>query len=94
MVAYASALFDKTEELYLVFTPEGTRKYSPHWKKGFYHIAQKAQIPIVLAYIDYPNKIGGFHGAYTPTGDVNTDIAAMKEILKVYKGKYPENGII
>lgn len=94
MVKLASDLFAKSEELYLVFTPEGTRKYNPNWKKGFYYIAQQSKVPIALAYIDYPNKVGGFHGVFIPTGDVNKDIDEIKKILKVFKGKKPENGII
>ena len=31
----------------LCITPEGTRSLNPEWKKGFYYIALKAQIPIV-----------------------------------------------
>jgi 1-acyl-sn-glycerol-3-phosphate acyltransferase len=52
----AVKLFKENEELYLVFTPEGTRKYSPNWRKGFYFIAQKANVPIYIGYIDYKKK--------------------------------------
>ena len=38
MTDYASKLFKEYEQLYLVFTPEGTRSYNPNWKKGFYYI--------------------------------------------------------
>lgn len=89
----AVEFFEETDSLYLVFTPEGTRKYSPKWKKGFYYIAQKAKVPIYIAYIDYENKTGGFHSMLEPTGDVDKDIAYIQEILSHYKGKYPEHGI-
>lgn len=85
--------FNKNESMYMVFTPEGTRKYSPHWKKGFYYIAQKAKVPIYIGYMDYERKIGGFHSLFQPTGDADKDILEIKEILKQYKGKFPENGI-
>jgi 1-acyl-sn-glycerol-3-phosphate acyltransferase len=38
----------------LAITPEGTRKCNPNWKMGFYYIALKANVPIVLIGIDYP----------------------------------------
>ena len=38
-------------------------------------------------------KIGGFHSIYYPTGDVNEDIAYIKNILKQFKGRFPEKGI-
>lgn len=86
-------MFDNSDSLYLVFTPEGTRKYNPKWKKGFYYIAEKAKVPIYIAYIDYENKKGGFHSVFEPTGDSDKDIEYIKEVLSQFKGKYPENGI-
>jgi 1-acyl-sn-glycerol-3-phosphate acyltransferase len=78
----------------MVFTPEGTRSYSPNWKKGFYYIAQKANVPIYIGYIDYKKKIGGFYPTlFQPTGNSDADIASLKEILSKYEGRFPENGI-
>ena len=57
---YAVKLFNQREKLYMIFTPEGTRKYNPNWKKGFYYIALKAEVPIYICYVDYERKIGGF----------------------------------
>jgi 1-acyl-sn-glycerol-3-phosphate acyltransferase len=89
----AVKLFADNETMFMLFTPEGTRSYNPNWKKGFYYIAQKAQVPIYIGYMDYERKIGGFHSLFEPTGDVANDIQHIKDILKQYKGKYPENGI-
>lgn len=85
--------FNENETMYLVFTPEGTRSYNPNWKKGFYFIAQKANVPIYICYMDYKRKIGGFHSIFYPTGNFEEDINYIKGILREYKGKYPENGI-
>ena len=81
------------DKMFMVFTPEGTRSYNPKWKKGVYYIALKAKVPIYIGYMDYEKKIGGFHSAFEPTGDVDKDIAYIKSILSQYKGKYPEKGI-
>ena len=86
-------IFEKNESMYMLFTPEGTRKYNPNWKKGFYYIALKAKVPIYIAYMDYEKKTGGFHGLFTPTGDIQKDIAFIKKELSQYKGRFPENGI-
>jgi 1-acyl-sn-glycerol-3-phosphate acyltransferase len=80
-------------EVFMVFTPEGTRSYNPNWKKGFYYIAQRAKVPIYIGYIDYKKKIGGFHSLFHPTGDANKDIETIKGILSKYEGRFPENGI-
>jgi 1-acyl-sn-glycerol-3-phosphate acyltransferase len=85
--------FEENEYMYMVFTPEGTRSYNPNWKKGFYYIAQKAKVPIYIAYMDYEKKIGGFDSLFEPTGDVEKDIQYIKDVLSKYKGRFPENGI-
>jgi hypothetical protein len=46
-----------------------------------------------MAYMDYEKKIGGFHGLFEPTGDIEKDIAFIKKELSQYKGRTPENGI-
>lgn len=89
----AVKIFNENENLFMVFTPEGTRKYNPNWKKGFYYIAQKAKVPIYICYMDYERKIGGFHSLFQPTGDVDKDIAYIKNVLGQFKGKFPEKGV-
>ncbi len=85
--------FKQNKRLFMVFTPEGTRGYQPNWKKGFYFIAENANVPIYIAYMDYKRKIGGFHSLFEPTGDVDADIKYIKSVLSQYSGKFPENGI-
>lgn len=93
LTEYAVSLFKENEVLFLTFTPEGTRSYNPNWKKGFYYIAQKAEVPIYICYLDYKNKKGGFHSLFEPTGDVNKDIRHIKSVLSQFSGKFPEKGI-
>lgn len=86
-------MFKEKEKLTILFTPEGTRSYNPKWRKGFYFIALKANVPIVLTYIDYKKKTGGFGPVFTPTGDVDKDIETIKEFYRGISGKVPENGV-
>jgi len=46
----------ESRKFHLSITPEGTRKANPNWKKGFYYIALKAELPILLIGIDYEKK--------------------------------------
>lgn len=85
--------FDTSEELALFVTPEGTRSYSPNWKKGFYHIAEKANVPIVLGYLDYSKKIAGIGPIFNATGNVEKDIESIKCFYRGIKGRFPEKGI-
>ena len=82
--------FARRNEFYLAITPEGTRSLCCHWKRGFYFIAQKAQVPIVLGYIDYARKEVGYTRLFVPTGDVEADMAAIKNFYKTIGAKYPE----
>src|SRR5215208_3650899 len=47
---------NRSEHFILTITPEGTRHQVVEWKRGFYHIAQNAGIPIVIAVVDGRHK--------------------------------------
>lgn len=86
-------MYDGKEQLTIMFTPEGTRSYNPDWKKGFYYIAEKANVPLVLSYIDYTNRKGGFIGVFNPTGNAEKDIETIKKKYHGIEGKVPENSV-
>jgi 1-acyl-sn-glycerol-3-phosphate acyltransferase len=73
--------------------PEGTRSYSPEWKKGFYYIAQKANVPIALGYLDYAKKEAGVGPLVTPTGDYEKDLETIQAFYRNVTPKYPEQGV-
>ncbi|TWV12344.1 acyltransferase [Bacteroidaceae bacterium HV4-6-C5C] len=83
--------FKKKKRFHLAITPEGTRKANSEWKKGFYFIAMKAQVPIILIGIDYPSKTITVGKAITPSGDFEKDLNEIKLYFKDFKGKKPEN---
>jgi 1-acyl-sn-glycerol-3-phosphate acyltransferase len=85
--------FNNHDAFFLVLTPEGTRSYQPNWKRGFYNIAQAANVPVYLGFIDYKNKTGGFDSKFELTNDVEADILEIKRRLSKYQGRNPENGI-
>ena len=80
----------KAEKFSICITPEGTRSLNPDWKLGFYFIAQKANIPILLYGVDYERKLIECTKMIVPTGDVENDIREIKLYFKNYKGKKPE----
>ena len=73
--------------LQLVVPPEGTRSKARYWKTGFYYIAVGAQVPIVMAYMDYERKISGLGPIFNPTGDIEADMVAIKAFYAPFKGK-------
>lgn len=85
------SLFTKYDPLYLLITPEGTRKRVENWKKGFYHIAQSVHVPVVLIYIDYSKKEGGYGGVLYPSGNFDDDFKIITDFYRGKRGKNPEN---
>ncbi|MDL2243655.1 lysophospholipid acyltransferase family protein [Bacteroidales bacterium OttesenSCG-928-J19] len=83
-------LFDSEDDFQLAIAPEGTRKKNAEWKSGFYYIALAAQVPIVLAYLDYGKKEVGVFTNFYPTGDAEADIAKIKAYYKDVEAKYPK----
>jgi len=76
---------------HLCITPEGTRSANPEWKKGFYFIALKAGLPILLYGVDYEKKLIKCTKTIIPTGDLEKDMREIKLYFKDFKGKKPEN---
>jgi 1-acyl-sn-glycerol-3-phosphate acyltransferase len=87
LVDQVAAIFKSKEEFVLAIAPEGTRKQVSKWKTGFYYIALKAEIPIVMAGIDYPSRSVTFSPPFYPTGDFNKDAESMMMFFRQFKGK-------
>jgi 1-acyl-sn-glycerol-3-phosphate acyltransferase len=85
--ASAQALVQADGPVQLIVPPEGTRGQTRHWKTGFYYIAREAQVPIVLAYLDYHRRVGGLGPIFTPTGDIDADMAEIKRFYAPVKGR-------
>ncbi|MCK6510838.1 lysophospholipid acyltransferase family protein [Myxococcota bacterium] len=90
IVTATAEQFKKTDALILGIPAEGTRKYVDYWKSGFYFIAKEAHVPIVLGFLDYEKKIGGFGPSLIPSDDLRADMDKIRAFYKDIKGKYPE----
>ena len=75
----------------LCITPEGTRARTTEWKKGFYYIAMKAGIPILLYGIDYRDKLISCTKTIVPDGNIEAQMHEIKEYYKDFIGKKPQN---
>ena len=80
-----------SKTFYLCITPEGTRSRTADWKKGFYFIALKAELPILLYGVDYAQKRIVCTKTVIPSGDLDRDMRDIKVYYKDFKGKKPEN---
>ena len=70
---------NKADKFILTIAPEGTRHYVSDWKRGFYHIAKGAGVPIVMAQVDGKNKaVHILKEPFYPTDDIEADMNAIK----------------
>ena len=89
VVAQTVEKFNGADELAICIAPEGARKRVPKWKTGFYHVAHGAGIPIVLGFLDYKKRQGGFGPVFMPTGDIEADMLEIRAFYATVTGRYP-----
>lgn len=89
-VEMAAEVFNHYDTIYMAITPEGTRKLVKVWKKGFYFIAKKANVPIVLSYLDYKNKIVGIGPVLETSGNIEEDFKKIEDFYRGIQGRHPE----
>jgi 1-acyl-sn-glycerol-3-phosphate acyltransferase len=71
-------------------SPEGTRKKVAQWKTGFYYIAKGANVPIVMATLDFKNKKIKISEPYYTTDNLEEDFKNLRNFFKDVKGKNPK----
>ena len=64
VVEQSVALLKGARALALVVPAEATRGRTEYWRSGFYHIARAADVPIVLGFLDFARRRGGFGPAF------------------------------
>lgn len=83
--------FNAEQRLVVAITPEGTRSRTAAWHTGFLRIAREANVPIMLAVIDYRMKKAIINDMFIPTGDTEADMRVIKQYYKPFTGRHPEN---
>ncbi len=91
MVEQMVQQFSQRDRLILTMSPEGTRSRLNYWKSGFYHIACGAQVPIVMATLNFAEKQIKLGGRFMPQGDVVKDMDKVRAFYAGIEGKKPEN---
>lgn len=80
-------LFIENDEFRMAMAPEGTRKKVSEWRTGFYHIAKKANVPIIMFTLDFENKQNKISEPFYPTDDMEADFKFMHLFYEGVKGK-------
>ena len=87
MVDRVAEIFDEKDTFVLALAPEGTRSQVAIWRTGFYHIAVKAQVPIVMVGLDYSKREIRVLGLFNPTGNIETDMPVIQEQFRDCRGR-------
>ena len=91
LVDYIAGIYAERDEFVLVITPEGTRSANPNWKRGFHHVATKADVPILVVSVDSNKRTIGIEGLMEPSDNVDSDMLKLKKLFDSKSGLKPEN---
>ncbi len=93
--------FKNHERMHIAITPEGTRSDVDTLKTGFYYMALRAQVPLILVGFDYPRKAFVIRDPLWLTGDYAIDMPTVYEFYltigghhKTWLKKYSLTGVI
>ena len=83
--------FNASERMIFALAPEGTRQRDKGFKRGFLHMAQGAQVPIVLASFDFSARTICFGKVLVSSGDVEQDMQAVLAYYRPVRGKHSKD---
>jgi 1-acyl-sn-glycerol-3-phosphate acyltransferase len=93
LVDAVANLFDQHESFAIAIAPEGTRKKVDKLKTGFYFIAAKAGVPIIMVGLDYKYRTVRFSEPLYPSNQVE-DFETIYGFYRTIEGKVPELGLM
>ncbi|QFU25012.1 lysophospholipid acyltransferase family protein [Shewanella eurypsychrophilus] len=81
-------LYHSNPNFSLALAPEGTRSPVKRWKTGFYHIATKAQVPIVTVGLDFGHKTVVIPEGFQTTDDMQHDMNKIIDFYRSINGRH------
>ena len=90
-----AAIFNERDEFRLALAVEGTRAKVDHFKTGFYFIAKKAGVPLVMCRFDFGGKGAiEFSKPYNLTDDIRADFEFIYGYFDGCIGLVPEKSFV
>ena len=90
-VSSTVSTFDDADELVLAIAPEGTRAGGSAWKSGFWRIADGADVPILMGFVDSDLKQMGFGPCLRVNGDPDSWMDRARSFYADKQGLKPQN---
>lgn len=82
--------FRENERYAVIIAPEGARARVARWKRGFHHIARGAGVPVVLGFLDYRRRVGGFGPMLWPSDDFEADVRRIRSFYRDVTPRHPD----
>lgn len=83
--------FDRADSMLLVLSPEGTRSAGSPWRSGFWRIADAADVPVLMGFVDGATKRMGFGPALKVDGDAAGWMEQARVFYEDKRGLKPRN---
>ena len=77
----------EADRMWFVLAPEGTRRRVEKWKSGFWKIARAADVPVLCAAFDYPNRCVRIGPLMRCSDDLDADMARIRAWYAPWQGK-------
>lgn len=87
-------MFKEKKNLHVVICPEGGFAKTEKWGAGFYYMALKADVPIIVAYMDYSQKEVGVKGIITDLSSIDRVYQTLSVYYEGVSARYPENFVL
>ncbi len=87
LVGDAVKAFAAVDQRILAIAPEGTRSRVARFKSGFLHIARGANVPVVLASLDYASRCVRLGPMFVPGADIDAELARVESFFAKVKGR-------
>ena len=94
LVDSVAEIFNSKDEFAICLAPEGTRKRVEKLKTGFYYMAKKSNVPLILVRFDYKTKVIGVSDPFYTTNDETSDFKIIYSFYKGAVGKIPKYSFV
>ncbi len=94
LVDQVALMFNTRESFKIAIAPEGTRKKVDKLKTGFYFIAAKAHVPVIMVAFDYAHRTVKFREPFYPSGDFEREAEIIYSFYRNVQGRIPANGLM
>jgi len=93
-VLKAVRLLRENDSMHLVICPEAGFAPTDHWNPGYLAMARRAGVPVVIGFMDYKKREGGFKGIIRDLDDADSITLQLAEAYKDVTAKYPDRFLL